>query len=257
MSASARNAVLDGLREKIGRLDRGSMRDRIALPFGLETIDRHLPGGGLMRGTLHEISGGGDDYTHGAAAALFIGGALARLAGPVLWCLRRRDLFAPGLAGVGLHPDRVIYVEAGDAATVPLLMEEGLKHAGLAGVVGEVDRLGLTAARRLNLAAETSGVIAFALRRGRFHGDIEKPEPTAAMTRWRITAMPSAALPVPGLATAIWKLELTRCRNGEAASWTVEACDGQGYLAAPRVAVSADLANRPAPAERTWRRYAG
>jgi hypothetical protein len=34
-----------------------------------------------------------------------------RLSRPVLWCLRGRDLFAPALARVGLHPDRVIYCE--------------------------------------------------------------------------------------------------------------------------------------------------
>jgi protein ImuA len=31
--------------------------------------------------------------------------------GPVLWCLRGCDLFAPALARVGLHPDRVIFCE--------------------------------------------------------------------------------------------------------------------------------------------------
>ncbi len=42
-------------------------------------------------------------------------------------------------------------------------MEEGLRHGGLAGVVGELVRLPLTPSRRLQLAAEASGVIAFQL----------------------------------------------------------------------------------------------
>ena len=59
--------------------------------------------------------------------------------GPVLWCLRGRDLFAPALARVGLHPDRVIYCETWKDRDVLPAMEEGLECNGLAGVVGEVD----------------------------------------------------------------------------------------------------------------------
>jgi protein ImuA len=44
---------------------------------------------------------------HAAVATLFVAGILARNKGPVLWCLLRRDLFAPALAGAGLHPARV------------------------------------------------------------------------------------------------------------------------------------------------------
>ncbi len=166
--------LLAELRERVAHLDGSGVRARPSLPFGVEVIDRHLPGGGLLRGALHEVSGVGEDFTHGAAAALFIAGVLARLDGPVLWCLRRRDLFAPGLANAGLDPDRVIYAEAGDAKNVLLAMEEGLRHAPLAGVVGEIDRIGLTASRRLNLAAEASGVAAFALKRGWRPGDVER-----------------------------------------------------------------------------------
>jgi protein ImuA len=46
-----------------------------------------------------------------AIATLFTAGIVARIPGPVGWCLRGRDLFAPALARIGLHPDRVIYCE--------------------------------------------------------------------------------------------------------------------------------------------------
>jgi protein ImuA len=44
-------------------------------------------------------------------------------------------------------------------------MEEGLRHSALAAVVGEVIRLPLTASRRLQLAAEQSGVTALVICR--------------------------------------------------------------------------------------------
>jgi protein ImuA len=127
----------------------------------VEAIDAVLPGGGLALGAGHEITEQGSDGARASLAALFVAGILARLPGPVIWCLHTRDLFAPALARVGLHPDRVIYCETWkDAEGLPA-MEEGLRHGGLAGVVGELVRLPLLPSRRLQLAAEASGVTAF------------------------------------------------------------------------------------------------
>ena len=228
------------------------------LLFGLPAIDAHLPGGGLAAAALHELTGGGPDIEHAAAAALLIAGVLARRPGKVLWVLELPDLFAPALDAVGLHPDRVIYAEAGNAKTVLLAMEEALRHAGLAGVVGELSgRLTLTVSRRLQLAAERSGVTCFLLRRSRAHDDALLAEPTAALTRWRVAALPSPAPlahspETPGLARPRWRLDLLRCRGGEPASWIVEACDATGRLDLP-----ADLADRPAAAPPGRRRAAG
>ena len=244
-------ALLDGLRRTIGRIQRRESRGRpAAIAFGVPDIDGRLPSGGIARGALHEMSGAGPDIEHGAASALLIAGVLARVRGKVLWAVERRDLFAPALAAVGLSPDRLVLVEAGDAASVLLVMEEGLRHRGLAGVVGEVSgRMALTASRRLQLAAEASGVVAFALRRSRRHSDPELAAPSASVTRWKVAALPSAPpvahLPLtPGLGRARWRLDLVRCRGGEAHSWIVEACDAQG-----RLALFADLADRPAAEE--------
>jgi protein ImuA len=244
--APAHARALDELRDQIARIELAGQPQRHVVPFGVAEIDTHLPQGGLVLGALHEIAGGGLGAIHAAAAALFVAGVLARLEGSVLWCLRTRDLFAPALAGAGLHPDRVIFAEAGDERTVLLCLEEGLRHAGLAGVVGEAARLPMTASRRLQLAAEASGVTGFVIRRWRTLqvGEVFG-QPTAAMTRWRITALPSTPLPVPGIGRARWRLELVRVRGGEGAIWEVEACDAQGRLALP-----SDLADRPAaPAE--------
>ena len=244
MEGAHKSAILDDLRQRVRGIERGaaSREGRRTLPFDIEMIDARLPDGGLALGVLHQIEGGGPDLAHGAAAAVFAAGVLARLSGPVLWCLGWRDLFAPSLAQAGLHPDRVIYVEAGSDQSVLLIMEEGLRHRGLAGIVGEISRLPLAASRRLQLAAEGSGVTAFALRRWRKPAAAgETIEPTAAMTRWRVTAFPAAPLPVAGLGRPRWRLELLRCRGGEAHSWMVEGCDAQGRLAVP-----ADMADRPA-----------
>ncbi|WGF87627.1 ImuA family protein [Marinivivus vitaminiproducens] len=242
MSRSAVDPVLLDLRRRVRALERpGSAGRQAALPFGIGAIDAHLPAGGLALGCLHEVVSGGRDRAQGALAARFVAGILARLEGPVLWCLSCRDLFAPALATVGLHPDRVLFAETGSDAAVLPAAEEGLRHAGLAGVVAESTRLGLTTGRRLQLAASRSGTTALVLRRSRYDRDEPVIRPSAAVTRWRVSPLPSQAAPLPGLARALWHLELTRCRNGVAASWIVEACDATGRLGLPP-----DLADRSA-----------
>src|SRR3954463_2553215 len=124
MAATPQSRVLDGLRTQIGRVEGRGRAAREVLPFGAAPVDRHLPEGGLALGALHEITGDGLGAVHGTAAALFTAGILARIPGPVLWCVKSRDLFAPALAQVGLHPNRVIYAEPGDEKTILLLFEE-------------------------------------------------------------------------------------------------------------------------------------
>lgn len=222
---------LAALRVQIGQIEAGRRPNGAVLPFGLAEVDSHLPGGGLALGALHEVSGGGADLADGAAAMLFAAGIAARSRGKVLWCLRRADLFAPGLAQAGLSPDRVIHVEAGDDRTVLACMEEGLRHGELGAVVGDVSRLSMTASRRLQLAAEGTGTPGLVLRGG---GRQAGPAPpSAARTRWRISPRPSSPLPVPGVGRSRWRVELLRCRGGEAAEFELEACDATGRLDLP------------------------
>ena len=157
---------IGALRSRIARVH-GADRREAAISFGLPAIDNLLPGKGL-RSALHEVAGAGPETEHGAAPALFVAGVLARCGGAVLWVQEWPDLFAAALAA-----------------------------RSLAGVVEETTaRVTLTASRRLHLAAETSGVPAFLLRRSRRPDDPRLSEPNAATTRWRITPLPSPA-PVP------------------------------------------------------------
>lgn len=241
---------IEVLRSRIARLQATRAAERqpaASSGFGLPAIDHYLPSRGL-EAALHEVAGAGPETEH-AAAALFVAGLLARRAGPVLWIQERPDLYAPALAAAGLTPERVIYLDAG--RDVLAAMEDGLRARSLAGVVGETSRrVTLTASRRLQLAAEASGTPAFLLRRSRRFDDPRLLEPNAATTRWRVAPLPSPppiaeAPTVPGMARAMWRLDLIRCRGGEAASWIVEATNAQGHLT-----VVSDLSDRSAAADR-------
>ncbi len=202
------------LRERVRRIERPAATVHGVLPFGVAAIDRALPGGGLARGAVHEFLGMGGDEEDGALAAAFAAGVLGRLGphsspppqagvekggGIVLWCLPRPDLYGPGLAILGLDPARLVLVRARRDTEILWAIEEGLRATGVAAVVGEVGAFPAVASRRLQLAAERSGVTAFVLRRWRdgARAARERGLPNAAATRWRIAALPSQPVPIP------------------------------------------------------------
>ncbi len=253
MQRQSSSPTLAALRAEVQRLEAGNHPAYGVLPFGLPAVDARIPTGGLVRGALHEVAGGAVGALHGAAAALFAAGIASRTKGKVLWCFTRADLFAPALAQAGLHADRVIYVEAGDEKSVLTSFEEGLRHRGLGAVVAEVAKLTMTASRRLQLAAEETGALGIAIRRWRRQTEAaDFGQPTAAVTRWRVTALPSSPLPVAGVGRARWLVELIRARAGDCADFELEACDEQGRLALP-----AELADRSVPVEAGQSRAAG
>lgn len=247
MAGNDRRESLAALRRRLEALERDGRAAGKVLPFGVDPIDQALPQGGLALGALHEVAGVGIDEEDGALAAAFLAGILARLAPerPVLWCSASGDLYGPGLAACGLMPERLILARVPGEQALLWAMEEGLRSAVLAAVIGEVETLPLAASRRLQLAAEATGTTAFALRRWR-NGDRaarQRGAPNAAVTRWRVKALPAGteADDAPGIGRPRWRLELWRCRGGVPASWMVEGCDATGH-----VALAAEPGDRPA-----------
>ena len=192
----------------------------------------------MVLGGLHEFAGTGVDSEYGAPPALLAASFAGRLDGPVCWLVERSPPFSPALARVGLHSKHLIFVKVG--SEVLQTLEDCLRCAGLRAVVAELSGpLGLTASRRLQLVAETSGVTTLMIRRSRKFDDPALDAPSAALTRWRIGAMPSPPVipeepDVRGVGRARWRIELRRARGGQPRSWLVDAPDGQGRLAFAR-----------------------
>ncbi len=212
---------LQYLRATVARIERGGLAEGGedgALPLGVAEIDRALGEGGLRRGALHEIAG--------AAATGFaavIAGRAARGGGSVLWCgagRGRGGLYPPGLALLGLSPSSLILLDCRNERELLAAAEEGLRNAGLAALLLEVSRLpDMTAARRLQLAAETGGVPGLLLCPGAMAPDmtVGALPPSPAVSRWRASHAPAG----PGGGFR-WRLELLRCRGGGAGKWMVD-----------------------------------
>jgi protein ImuA len=234
--AQNRAAIMAELRRLMPRMG----EQRKPLPFGLGTIDSHLPDGGLACGALHEIVPAAESCI--AAAFGFIAAVLARIsshppqgereqraasprAHPLFFiaptyglrpCRPHGRLHGHGLNALGLDPARLILVETAHRKETLWAMEEAVRSAAPAAVVGVIDTLDLKLSQRLHLAATDAGLPLFLLR----------PAPTlessAAATRWRIGTA-TAARDRFGLVTQPrWHLQLERCRNGRPGQWVVE-----------------------------------
>ena len=150
--------------------------------------------------------------------------------------------YGPGLDAFGLIPERLIRIAVASAREVPLAMEEALRGRGVGAVIGELrgGEIGLTASRRLSLAAGRDGATAFLLRA------CPSPEPLAAATRWVIGAAPSAHGFGPGPPRL--SVRLARNRRGNCGSWLLEwNSDGQRFdiAAAVRQPVAEAADDRP------------
>ena len=235
-----RRLRLEQLRVELARLDRS---DRAGLgpvlPFGLAAIDRILPGGGLARGALHELCGAPE---HGAAAG-FAATLLGRLAagGHVVWIGPRDELFAPGLKELGVEPARLIVVRAHPHDVRLWALEEALRSPGPAAALAEIDRLTLSQSRRLQLAAEAKGVTALLLR-----PTGAAATPSAAFTRWRVEALPSAGEVRQAPGPPRWQLELIRARGGQSGAWQIEWREGGWHEIAGALALAAEPSDRAA-----------
>lgn len=204
--------------------------DDFALPLGLDELDGAFAAGGLPLGALHELVAAESREAGALAgfAAALAARLLARRDGTVLWVAERDTpreagrLHAPGLHALGLDPGRVVEVAARDPADALWVMEEAIRNRGVAAVLVEIRgsprTLDLTATRRLALRARDRPVLGLLLRIDAV------PEPTAALTRWRIRTRPAATLGgfAAGVGRPAFRLDLVKNREGRLGGWDLE-----------------------------------
>lgn len=234
--------TLESLRARIRSLERSGAADgdlvrTPVMSTGLAEMDGALPWGGLPLGRVHQVTGGEDGFLAPVLAfTAGLAGRLATRATPLVWVVEAGGpddgLYGPGLAALGLPPDRLLVVRAGTATEVLWAMEETLRCPAPAVVVGQARDVDLTAGRRLQLAAEQGSTTGFLVpsAHGTGWGAGTPSPPAAAATRWRVDPAPSAPVPWRGLGPPRWTVTLERCQGGLPRSWLVERCDATGDL---------------------------
>jgi hypothetical protein len=166
-----------------------------------------FPPGGVAGRAVHELSGIAKNGGLVGFAVLL----LADLpAGETFWIGRVVDVYAPGLAWLGLDPRRLVVVQAADDAACLGALETVLR-GGMNGVA-EVQKLSRLAARRLALAARHGGGTGLVLRSG------AASDSTAVASRWEIAVAPSGPEGAPR-----WRAQLLYARGGRPENFLVEA----------------------------------
>ena len=194
--------------------------DRPAIPLGLPAVDAVL-GGGLRRGTLHEVFAG--DWGAGGFVACLAIQAMGKK--PLFWirpdyeALEYGALSATGFLELGGDPRHLFLLRAPDAGEALSAAADILACPHVGAVVLEISGaprcLDLVASRRLALLAEESGVTLFLLREGAM------PQPSAAVTRWQVQSLASDARNDDWGAPR-FTARLTRHRLGALSDFTLE-----------------------------------
>jgi protein ImuA len=218
-----RAAVLAMLRARVARFEAAGGGESVVRHGGPAVsvaagVDAALPGGGLARGAVHEVAAAASEDDSGPAFG-FAALVCARAGGTTLWIEPKPSIWPEGAAAFGLDPAALVLVAA-DGADGLWAAEEALRCPAVGAVcLVAAAPIGLTAGRRLQLAAEAGGALGIALVPAH-----ALARPSAAHTRWRISTLPGtgAAAPPPGLSEPRWRLELLRCRGGgRPGAWTV------------------------------------
>ena len=234
MGPAASSPTLSHLRQTLAGLDPSLgpqlVEDRKSLQLAVP-IDQVL-GGGLACGALHELAPAVP--LHLAAASGFAMALAARASGTrgeVLWIatdFARGEAgapYGPGLALFGIALSRLLVLRVSRAADVLWAMEEALRCPALACVVAELSgegaEAGLTATRRLSLAAR-DGLSGCHSGLGLLVRHRATPMPSAAATRWQIAAGVSRPDHYGGLGRTCFDLALRKNRRGPLGQWIIE-----------------------------------
>jgi protein ImuA len=228
VSAGPHASQREALRRVIADMERGqagSGRPRL-VATGFPAIDQSLPDGGLALGAVHEISG---PMAHGFAARI-----LSHLTGPVLWFRPQKEtalLYAPTLQALGCRVGHWLVAYTPTQKDLLWGLEEGLRSGAVDAVVGEPQTpLGMTASRRLQLAAERGRALGLILTGPGDDDAITRLSPSALTSRWHISPQPTdpVADDAADDGAALWQVRLLKLRNAGTASWSVDATIPKG-----------------------------
>ena len=215
--------LLMALRDRIRRIERPAAAVHGVLPFRRRRDRRRLAGrrAGIAARCTRSSAAAATRKMAPPSAGFAAGDPRTdRRRGLVLWCSATRRSVRARPCRARARPGRLVLVPARATTRFLWAWRKGCarpwrrRRGGRRSRPAADGRGTAIAARR-----RASGVTALLLRRWRDGAEAgaERERPSAAMTRWRIAALPS--LPgarEPGIGAPRWRVELLRCRGARA-----------------------------------------
>lgn len=208
--------IFENLRERLSGLEEAQGRFSRTIPVA-DAVDRWMPHSGLPAGCIHEVKGAG------LASALAFSSILsARIAGEqgnIVYIASDRSLHPLGLLPYGMKLNQLLFVSVRRSQDLAWAGMEALRCPQVSAVMTILDGLDLTASRRLQLAAESSGATGFLL------GHTTSAPIASPITRWKVSS--TVGKPGQRFDEPAWTLDLLYCRGGRPGSWGIEWRNGQ------------------------------
>lgn len=196
---------------RLGCLEETQRRFSRTIPI-TDAIDQWMPQGGLPAGCIHEVKGA--SFASALAFSSVLSARIAGEQGNIVYIAPDRSLHPLGLLPYGISLDHFLLVFARRSQDLAWAVMEALRCPQVSAVIAVLDGVGLTDSRRLQLAAEGSGVTGFLL------GHVSSAPIAAPITRWRVLS--HLGKPGQRFNEPIWALDLLYCRGGRPGSWTLE-----------------------------------
>lgn len=220
MTPLPKDLLIKNLQQEVRALEgksQGHLSSDASFPE-LTFLKHHFPEQQVPTGVIHEFIS--RQPADAAATIAFMSLMLSRLLADKTYCAwvtMEADIFPHGLLSYGIRPDKIIFIQVKTQQEAFWALEEAVKCASLAAVIGDVSNYTFHQSRRLQLAIEESKVTSL------IH--VHNPrllQPTTSAARWQIRAVPSHTTDeLPGVGFARWQLQLQRVKNGKPGSWIV------------------------------------
>jgi protein ImuA len=175
-------AIFQALDEQIRQFEAARRpRGRQMVSSGYPSLDRALPQGGLIRGSLVEWLAAG----HGSGAATLALAAACQACGESRTLVvvdRQRSFYPPAAVDLGMDAARLVLVRPDNSPDELWAIDQSLRCEGVGAVLCWLEKLDDHTFRRWQLAAEASGALGLLVRSRQ-----AEREPSWAELRFRVT----------------------------------------------------------------------
>jgi protein ImuA len=209
--------IIRALREQLRGMEASScLRGPEAISSGCAGLDELLPGKGFWPGQLVEWLADGQGSGAGTLALLVARQACEATGGALVVADRTGCFYPPAAMAWGIDGRRLIVVRPTCQKDELWALDQCLRCRGVAAVWAPVERLDERSFRRLQLAAESGGVLGLLVRSSSAQG-----KPSWSDIQLHVHPRPEPRAQEDG--SLVWRgrrlhVELLRCRGGTAGS---------------------------------------